>query len=313
VLPRHTLLRPDTAGTLNGGGGGERWQQTPGDIHGDIQEDQEEEEPFSRGGMKTLALPTESKAGIPRRCFSSRISSSPAPSSLDLNGVVEDNSLGFPSDIKTYRSGRCMSSRPLVPHSRNHHAPFTSHLGGDRELRHTQSAAHSRDRQRRGSHISLDSIDSNLGENTSEERRYELLQEEWMRSAMLTERTKTFLRDVDHFLAQHPPLQTSTSSFDTSSPPLSPQRPTTADPTVTSTKFRFQRRVEIPGDIEDTPTFFPEEEYKQRLLFLWKDMNKCRYLRVAEEKIDLSGVNTLVKDQMKLFQALKNQEPEPLV
>ena len=41
---------------------------------------------------------------------------------------------------------------------------------------------------------------------------------------------------------------------------------------------------------------------------VWKDVNKCRYLRVPEELIDLTGIQTLASDQMKLFEMLRRGE-----
>ena len=67
----------------------------------------------------------------------------------------------------------------------------------------------------------------------------------------------------------------------------------------------FHRPVRMFGNF---PTAMSEEKYEEKLQALWKDMNKCRYLRLADDKIDLSGVNTLVKDQMKLFRSIKQQK-----
>lgn len=41
---------------------------------------------------------------------------------------------------------------------------------------------------------------------------------------------------------------------------------------------------------------------------VWKDVNKCRYLRVPEELIDLTGIQTLASDQLKLFEMLRRGE-----
>lgn len=42
--------------------------------------------------------------------------------------------------------------------------------------------------------------------------------------------------------------------------------------------------------------FKSEEEYKVKIWELWKDLNKCWYLRIFDEMLDLFGVNILVKD-----------------
>jgi hypothetical protein len=71
---------------------------------------------------------------------------------------------------------------------------------------------------------------------------------------------------------------------------------------------RVRRRVEFDAG----PTAMPEADYRERLMGLWRDMNKCRYLRVPDEMIDLSGINTLASDTMKLFQVLRQREMPPL-
>ncbi len=48
-----------------------------------------------------------------------------------------------------------------------------------------------------------------------------------------------------------------------------------------------------------------EEEYQLHMNQAWRDINKCRYLRIPEDRIDLSGVNTLAADQYRLYQVLK--------
>ncbi|OWF44462.1 uncharacterized protein LOC110458319 [Mizuhopecten yessoensis] len=51
-----------------------------------------------------------------------------------------------------------------------------------------------------------------------------------------------------------------------------------------------------------------EEERKRRAQEMWKDVNKCRYLRVPSDRIDLSGIVTLASAQMKLLSAMRNGE-----
>ena len=164
---------------------------------------------------------------------------------------------------------------------------------------------------------------SNLGESSHEERRQELLEEEGVRAATLDQRTKIFLRDVDEYLIRNPPLQPSYVAFenmlqepsrrDSMMEPATSQVGLDTKANGRSVRFQFRRGEAMPGEEQDTtPTFFPEAQYKERLMGLWKDMNRCRYLRVPDEKIDLSGINTLAKDQMKMFDVLRSAEPQPL-
>ncbi|XP_005094512.2 uncharacterized protein LOC101849039 [Aplysia californica] len=235
------------------------------------------------------------------------------------NGLTVENNkhfLAIPSEDGLERS-RTAPIRSVSAYHRGH-SPFSSHVTSERDSRWAQSAslARAKSRGRRLSHVSMDSIDSNLGESASEERRQELLEEEGVRAAVLSERTKLFLQDVEDYLLQHPPLTTGQLAFEEAPPTDPTKRSATVDGSRglvgNDRPLRLYRRIGRPGETDDTPTFLPEEDYKQRLLSLWKDMNKCRYLRMPDEKIDLSGINTLVKDQMKLFQTLKNQDPAPL-
>jgi hypothetical protein len=43
---------------------------------------------------------------------------------------------------------------------------------------------------------------------------------------------------------------------------------------------------------------FPNDEaYQKKLGELWKDMYKCRYLRIPDERIDLSGIIIIVSTE----------------
>ncbi|GFR71210.1 protein ENL-like isoform X3 [Elysia marginata] len=214
--------------------------------------------------------------------------------------------------MSSFRSTSSILHRPR--------SPFSSHSTVPR-----RASAPARQNRRRLSHISTDSIDSNLGENSHEERRQELLEEEGVRAATLDQRTRMFLKDVDDYLIRNPPLQPSHVAFENGLPEP-PRKDSLVEPPASqagldaqtnsnarSVRFRHRRGEAMPGEDQDvTPTFYPEIEYKERLMGLWKDMDKCRYLRVPDERIDLSGVNTLAKDQMKLFETLRNAEPQPL-
>ena len=56
------------------------------------------------------------------------------------------------------------------------------------------------------------------------------------------------------------------------------------------------------------------EEIQEQEDKAWKELYKCRYLRIADEDVDLSGVNTLVKDQLamiNIFKVNKNVKKNP--
>ena len=56
-----------------------------------------------------------------------------------------------------------------------------------------------------------------------------------------------------------------------------------------------------------------EGMYREEEVDAWKDLTKCRYLRITDDKVDLSGVKTLVKDQLHLFTGLRSNYDRPLV
>ncbi|KAK0051291.1 hypothetical protein Bpfe_019237 [Biomphalaria pfeifferi] len=205
-------------------------------------------------------------------------------------------------------SGRSSISRSL---SASQHHQFSSHVTNDARAGLSTAPAQY-NRSRRYSHMSNDSIESNLGVNIYQERRQELLEEENQRAATLEKRTKHFLQNVDTFLQKNIPLlpaQIENESLSHSTDiKANSKDPYSSDLTT----VKYHRRRGMGVEFDDTPTYFPESNYKEKLMTLWKDMNKCRYLRVPDEKIDLSGINTLVKDQMKMFEKLKQADRPPL-
>lgn len=135
-----------------------------------------------------------------------------------------------------------------------------------------------------------------------EDRRQELLQDEHTFYVNLEKRKNHFIGKVDEYLIQNPPVK-----FDTPMMPIVIPHASADEDEVMAYSRRRVRKYDTDR------TFTSEEEYKQREGNLWKDMNKTRYLRVPDEKIDLSGVVTLAKDQMQLYHLLKSTEPTHVV
>ena len=136
---------------------------------------------------------------------------------------------------------------------------------------------------RRLSMVSTSSIGSNYAKNMIEERRQELLENEQARTAQLRIRQEDFLAKVQRWVEENPSR--------------------TAEGDIPSTRAHQERRKTVPN----TRVLFRTKtaETPLNVEASWKDLNKCRYLRISEEMVDLSGVVTLAKDQMKLFQSLK--------
>ena len=135
------------------------------------------------------------------------------------------------------------------------------------------------------------------------------LEEEQYRAAAIAKRKDRFLKDIDLYLREHPPLRVEPVTSKASAQDEAAAATTAASggEGVHGELFR-RRRVEF----DNSPTYLPESDYRDRLMGLWRDMNKCRYLRVPDEMIDLSGINTLATDTMKLLQAcLLYTSPSP--
>ena len=163
-------------------------------------------------------------------------------------------------------------------------ALFSSHSGKDEfvgdedHCREDMSSQWSRDCD----------IGSNLGENLYEEKRKERLQFEVNKGKMLDRKTKDFLDHLNQFVSC--PLRKSNSE-------------NSADKTAFLQKSAPDRSVQSTKSLsfDFNQNGVSRDEYQEELMSRWKDLSKCRYLRVADELLDLSGVVNLAKDQMKHF------------
>ncbi|KAJ8304753.1 hypothetical protein KUTeg_018336 [Tegillarca granosa] len=116
---------------------------------------------------------------------------------------------------------------------------------------------------------SNDDMSPYIGENPYEERRRMLLLGEQNRADNLADKKDDFLDRVDEYIK-------------------------ICDKQNAMLQLDIQRQhSELRGLVND--------HTKE----LWKDINKCTYLRVPSEKIDLSGIVTLASEQMKLFKTLR--------
>nr|KAG5695515.1 hypothetical protein BaRGS_008018 [Batillaria attramentaria] len=271
--------------------------------------------------------------------------SNSSSSSMDSSGSKRPSSkaslAGHASSDKSKHNPRLSASttHSRVPQNSHSRAPFSSHVVTEKEAREraeegeeqgpgevnghaanngsTPRPPHSYDRKSSFASLNDDTMDSALGEDLYAERRAELLEEEQYRSASITRRKDAFLKEVDRYLREHPPLSVTMAARSLAlSQKNSPEEQAeegddeNADKGLGAALFRRRRPLRVEFDA--TPTYMPEDNYRERLMGLWRDMNKCRYLRVPEEMIDLSGINTLAADTMKLFQVIKQQDMEPL-
>lgn len=157
-------------------------------------------------------------------------------------------------------------------------------------------------------HVTDESLDSGRTK-VFEDRRQELLQDEQLFLKALEKRKTEFIHNVDHYLNENPPPRFDLPFNPAEFPPLESAGTDDDEEEV----MKYTRRRRQMRNYDSTRTFTSEEEYKKREGELWKDMNKTRYLRVSDDMLDLSGVVTLAKDQMKLFKALQYTEPSHIV
>lgn len=180
------------------------------------------------------------------------------------------------------------------------HSPYSSHTAVEKEFPQTSRT------QERTSGLT-DDIDSNLGEDLMEERRQEMIMEEQERFNELEERKKDFMKKLDDYFKENPVPDWTNPPPIVKLPPPTEEEADDAASTTGSVNKGMKYRL-LPNRLTLEKTFKSEEEYKAKIWELWKDLNKCRYLRIPDEMLDLSGVNTLAKDQMKLFQMFRRQD-----
>ena len=216
------------------------------------------------------------------------------------------------------------SSTPEASTPSHNRTSFSSHAASERgEVGDDQRGAVSGRRPSlpqplRSQHLTLDKTSSFLGllqddglrelnQELYDERRADLLEGERHRAEVITRRKEQFLKDMDQYIHDHP--------APTSSVPRT--RRVTMSRKISSRQREGEERAEDNGvplmerqrrvDFDLSPTYLPEAEYRERLLGLWKNMNTCRYLRLPDHSLDLSGVNTLATDTLKMYKVLQHR------
>ncbi|KAK3585291.1 hypothetical protein CHS0354_040237 [Potamilus streckersoni] len=202
---------------------------------------------------------------------------------------------------KTSMTKVSFKTTETATNSTSHYAPYSSHkLEKDLLAPPLRSARDTKSLD--------DSIESNFGDDLFEEKRQLLLQEESARASALTQKTKSFLEKIDGFISENPPVDIEAAlEFMRIRAVQEKEEVEEEQPVITTTR-RLQRR-----SLDFERTFINEESYKKRGADAWKDLNKCRYLRIPDERIDHSGVVTLAKDQMKFLQLLRTTEPAHII
>lgn len=191
--------------------------------------------------------------------------------------------------------------------------PYSSHSMGDKD----NSGRQVNDRKLSFITSVDDVIENNLGGDLFEDRRQELINEEQLFYSTLERKKDHFLDRVDNYLKDNPPvefnIQPNLALEKIARENILTEEEEEEEEQSHTSHLPANVRRQIKRQFEIERTFTTEEEYMQKGNDLWKDMNKTRYLRVPDEKLDFTGVVTLAKDQMKLYELLRSTEPSHIV
>lgn len=181
------------------------------------------------------------------------------------------------------------------------HTPYSCHEKPGKEVRtlHSVIGMTSRPRSR-----SVVSIDSNLGADVYQERKVEMLKQESVKVNELTSRKNKFLKTVKDYIEKSKTKLPVTPAPKLSSAwkAITPEALLAAELEQATKEAKRSYRKKKKEEF----TRLTEAEYKKRVSRSWQNVSKCRYLRVPANEQDLTGFNTLVKDQLQLLNSLKN-------
>jgi hypothetical protein len=130
-----------------------------------------------------------------------------------------------------------------------------------------------------------------LAQQQADDLRQDLLDDEYSHSCDIEQRRQAFLNRTSKWVEDNPAI----SSYDPDVVVANLQRLNSAG----------TRRSSVISIRSDQPV---EQEIRNKLDDAWKDLKKCRYIRVNDDEIDLSGINTLARDQYSLFQSLRTTD-----
>lgn len=216
---------------------------------------------------------------------------------ITANPIVRDKSV---SRCDTKTSQRVKSSMPS-------HSPYSSHSAMEKEQRSNPPNGDVK------TPFLSDDIESNLGDDLFEERRQELLEDEKLSYQDIEHKTKDFLTRLREYLKENPITRLEEEEIPIINVSDALDGPPEVEELLQSAGKKKRKRL-LPNRSPLEMRSFPNDEaYQKKLGELWKDMYKCRYLRIPDERIDLSGIVTLAKDQMRLYSFLRETEADKLM
>jgi len=196
---------------------------------------------------------------------------------ITANPIVRDKSV---SRCDTKASQRVKSSMPS-------HSPYSSHSAMEKEQRSNPPNGDVK------TPFLSDDIESNLGDDLFEERRQELLEDEKLSYQDIEHKTKDFLTRLREYLKENPITKLEEEEIPIINVSDALDGPPEVEELLQSAGKKKRKRL-LPNRSPLEMRSFPNDEaYQKKLGELWKDMYKCRYLRIPDERIDLSGIVTL--------------------
>ena len=134
---------------------------------------------------------------------------------------------------------------------------------------------------RRQSSFSLGSFDKEQAKERIQEAVQDRLDMQHLKSSEIQKKKKDFMKKVNSWVQENPSLVT---NKDESYRAMADTKPTVKPPHLFGNRLSLGRHNEKVGSSDQ-----------------WTDLKKCRYLRIPDNKVDYSGMNTLVRDQLTLF------------
>ncbi|XP_052098864.1 uncharacterized protein LOC127733559 [Mytilus californianus] len=185
------------------------------------------------------------------------------------------------------------------------HAPFDCHAAAERVEKEINTKTILE--EGRTKFLSRDSVESNLGHDLHQELRKELIQEEEKEAIKIEDKICSFMDRLNDKLKSE---NKSKEAWSVQTPMLTVNDSLKRQPDAPQIKRVNMRRQNKFSEEEQRKM---EQNMYRRSSSAWKDVNKCRYLRIEESKIDLSGIKTLAADQFSLLNNLKYAGYEAVV
>lgn len=173
--------------------------------------------------------------------------------------------------------------------------PFSSHDTDQKDKKGTLETPFRSIREGTMTAFDERSIDKDVGEEVYKEIKKELLRKEAVSSLHIEDKIDDFFDKVDEYLHGK-----ATDHTDEIKMPVPIFSKAAREEKKSVPKRNRMRRRKLEFAIHGN------KSSDDRLQEAWKDVNKCRYLRVPEAAIDLTGIQTLASEQLKLFEALRH-------